>query len=132
MVIISKTISEPYDIVTELTEDMTISSISGQYSKFGEQKYLFLIVKDDWFDKIELLVEDEVQTGIGYYISLVDPMGKALHWGKQIIIENVYAPHSTATYTFIYKWNVVDNIFIIKDKKGYAKLNVYGYKNIIT
>jgi len=133
MVLLSSVAIEPYKPVTTLENDITISRIKdASVSKSTDQHYLYLIVEDEWYDTITIKVENENATGIGLYISLADAMGKPLKWQKHITFDHVYANGTTLKFSFLYKWTVIDDIFLINDKQAIATLNIYGYKQVIT
>jgi len=127
VIFLSRTISEPYDIVDDLTldETITLTGIDGMDSYQTDEKYLYLIVKDEYHDEIELLVENETATGVSFYISPVDPMGVPTHWGKQIILQNVDGRSGVFKYTFVYQWRVINNMYLVKDHYPTARLNIY-------
>ena len=134
MIIISRTATDPYDIVDDLTLDgtITIDGISGMNSYQTPEKYLFLVVKDEYHDEIELLVENETATGVSFYISQVDPMGVPLHWGKQIILQKVDGKSTVFTLPFVYQWRVINNMYLVTNHQPTARLNIYTIDQLTT
>jgi len=133
MVIVSSTAIEPYKPVTQLQDDITITSIkNADVSIQTPPKYLYLIVKDDWFDLVEIKAEGDLPTGISLKFSFTDAVGKPLGWTQHLKIKDAYANHETLVYPFGDSWFVLDDMFIVKDQHGNLKINVYGTKYVTT
>jgi|GEM_PF-4203436 len=86
---------------------------------------LYLVVTEDLYPSLTLLVENETVTGVSLYISPTDLIGNPTHWGKQIIYTNIDATNNTQHLMFKYKWNVLNNIYIIKKHHASVAINVY-------
>jgi len=139
MVFISKTAHEPYDPVGEFlqppTEVYTLGRTTFDVVK-SEPAPLYLVVQNDWFDEIEIKVENEHEIGVSLYISFVDPMDKPLNWTKKLTLQNIYARTSDYIHKFVYQWRVINNIYfvgtVLRKGTATAKISVYGMKYIST
>ena len=86
---------------------------------------LYLVATEELYPSLTLLVENETVTGVSLYISPTDLTGNPTHWGKQIIYTDVDATNSNQHMMFKYKWEILNNIYIIKRHHASVAVNVY-------
>ena len=126
-VFISRNNSEPYDIVdwtNFVSETITVDGTAGDGTTSIEGT-LYLVVTEEFYPSLTMLVENETVTGVSLYISPTDLVGNPTHWGKQIIYTNIDATNSNQHLMFKYRWDVLNNIYIIRRHHASVALNVY-------
>lgn len=124
-VFLSRNNVQPYDIVDAyITNNVEIQSTSGSESVFDDE-FLYLIITDGQYSKIEIRVENENGTGASLYISSLDLMDVPLHWQKVLTLQNIDARVDTFIYKFSKRWVAINNVFMIKQLKISGTINVY-------
>lgn len=124
-VFLSRNNVQPYDIVDAyITNNVEIQSTSGSESVFDDE-FLYLIIIDGQYSKIEIRVENENGTGASLYISSLDLMDVPLHWQKVLTLQNIDARVDTFIYKFSKRWVAINNVFMIKQLKISGTINVY-------
>ena len=123
-VFLSYTKEEPYVKADRILSNAEIDGTLSAESVFKDE-YLYLVITDGQYNRIDIRVENESGTGASLYISPVDIMDVPLHWGKLIQLFNIDARAEVYTYKFCKRWAVLNNIYIVKQSQITGTLNIY-------
>jgi len=131
-IFLSNTNVAPYQILTSLnpedtTMDINFSEDPATKSSSGS---IYMIVKSgNSFDNVEVIVENELQSGASLFITKVDEGGSPIGWKKRLIFENLGSYESTQDTIIMlkYKWEVINNEFVLKLHSPNAFVNIYSF-----
>lgn len=126
-VFLSKTPSYPYQPLdtVELYGDIDIGSITTLDSVETPPEIIYLVCIGEFYEKLELLIENEMGNGASLYISDVDIMGTPIDWGKQIFFTNIDSTTAPFIKAITYKWTVINNVYFVRNVHPTAKINIY-------
>jgi hypothetical protein len=117
----------PYNTLTDLrvNDTMEVSLTSGS-NIIEYTAILYIIATGELFSNLEIKVENENSSGTSLYISPVDGIGNPTHWGKLITLTNIDARDIDVKIMIKYKWQAINNIYILKRLNVSGNINIYG------
>jgi hypothetical protein len=128
-VIISRTPTEPYDVVSDLNADIQnviITGVTG-IDILTIRSMLYLIVTNEFWNSIDIRVENETVTGVSLFIATTDILGNPETWKKKLTLLNVDGTTLPAVIGFMAEWRILNNIYFVASVDELnSYINVYG------
>jgi len=123
---ISTTNIPPFSPVDTIDFDLTISATEGVDVK-EEIKKFYLVIEAgvghlDW---VKISAEGLAASGIAVEVSKLDPMDVPIKWQSSITFEDVDATSSPAVFPFAIKFSALNNIYVLRDRKGGCLIQIY-------
>ena len=130
MIFLSKTLSEPYEIIGESNILELIADINDldPYDLVKEvETDIYLVVKDGYsYDNVRVVVENEYFTGGSITISETTSGGDSIEYKKSLNLGTISASGSDTVIRLKVKFAVLNNPEFLKYVEFPANINIYG------
>jgi hypothetical protein len=129
-VFLSKNNTEPYQIID------TINYPNIDLVEYGTESVDEFITYQDYFyvifeqgevhSNVVVEVSLDYSFGVALDISATDLVGNPIRWGTRVELGNVDASSNTQKYLLLYRWRVINNIYLVKPGEKVAYVRVYA------
>ena len=130
MIFLSKTSSEPYEIIGENNPLVMINNIStlDPYDLVNEvEQDIYLVVKDGFsYNDVKVVVENEYFTGASVYISETTAGGDPIEYKKSLSLGNLSASGGDLVIRLKVKFSLINNPEFLKVVEFPANINIYA------
>jgi hypothetical protein len=82
--------------------------------------------KGDVYNNVVVEVSLDYSLGVSLEISATDLVGNPIRWGTRVELGNVDASTNTQKYLMLYRWKIINNIYITKPGQKVAFVRVYA------
>jgi len=130
MIFLSKTSSEPYEIISEnnpLTFINNLNDLEDNELIIENEKDIYLIVKSGYsYPNIRVVVENEYFTGSSFMISKTNPDGSPIEYKKSLNFGDLNATSEDLVIRIKVKFSTINNEYLLKSLEFPANINIYS------
>jgi len=129
-VFLSKNNTEPYQIIDTINYpniDLVEYGTASVDEFITYQDYFYVIFEQgEVHSNVVVEVSLDYSFGVALDISATDLVGNPIRWGTRVELGNVDASSNTQKYLLLYRWRVINNIYLVKPGEKVAYVRVYA------